>query len=141
MDRRMGAFHRKARGIKTISLSLLGLVALAGAAAIGLSLMIGSGVRSVSAAALREHPGDRIAALMAYVDSPAASLSQRNRAAWALGQIGDARALPLLERYYDGRPCDHEKALCQYELKKAIRGCRGGTNLLAWVWRGRFLRS
>lgn len=105
------------------------------------SLAIGSGVRAVSAAALRARPGDRIAALLAYADSPAVSLHECNRAVWALGQIGDARALPVLEKHFHGGPCDHDRALCQYELKKAIKACCGGTNLSAWLWRPRFLKS
>jgi hypothetical protein len=104
------------------------------------SWLIGSSVRTVTAAAQSEHPGDRIAALMAYVDSPAHGFKNRNRAVWALGQMGNPRALPLLERFYTGEPCDHERSLCQYELKKAIRLCRGATNLSAFVWRRGSLR-
>lgn len=141
MRRRDGDAFRKARRTKIAAFSSLALTASIGAAVFGVSLVIGSGVWSISGAALREHPGDRIAALLAYADSPAVSLRQRNRAVWALGQMGDARALPFLEKHYHGGPCDHDKALCQYELKKAIKACRGGMNLSAWLWRPRFLRS
>jgi len=106
-----------------------------------ISLIIGAGVRTVSAAALHEQPGDRIEALMAYAESPTHNLRERNRVVWALGQLGDSRALPLLEKYYTGQSCDHDRALCQHELKKAIRLCRGGINLSAFVWRRDSLRS
>jgi hypothetical protein len=54
---------------------------------------------------------------------------------WALGHLGDARALPVLESHYTGGPCDHSRLLCQRELEKAIRLSRGGLNLPALVWR------
>lgn len=94
---------------------------------------IRSSVKEMSAEAAREYPGDRIAALMAYVDSDNHSLRQRNRAVWALGQIGDKRALPMLEKWYTGGPCDHENSLCQRELGKAIKACNGAFNATAWL--------
>ena len=97
--------------------------------------LIGSRVRAASEAALLERPGDRVLALMAYVESPKHTLRERNRAVWALGQLGDARALPVLERHVTGKDCEHSRVLCQYELRKAIRLCRGATNLAAFVWR------
>jgi hypothetical protein len=118
-----------------LAASLPAIVLLLLVAYVATSWLIGSAVRAVTAAAQGEHPGDRIAALMAYADSPARSFHDRNKAVWALGQIGNPRALPLLERHYTGKPCDHERSLCQYELKKAIRLCRGATNLSALVWR------
>jgi hypothetical protein len=103
-----------------------------------LSLTIGYHVRAASSKAIAEHSGDRVTALMAYVSSDSHSLRDRNRATWALGQLGDARALPLLERLHaqhEGEPCDHDRYLCQHELNKAIRACSGGTNLSALIWR------
>lgn len=94
---------------------------------------IRSSVKEMSAEAVREYPGDRIEALMSYVDSEDHSLRQRNRAVWALGQVGDKRALPVLEKYYTGGPCDHQNALCQRELSKAIKACNGAFNATAWL--------
>ena len=94
---------------------------------------IRSSVMEMSAEAVSLYPGDRIEALMTYVDSNNHSLRQRNRAVWALGQIGDKRALPVLEKYYTGEPCDHRNSLCQEELAKAIKLCRGGLNATAWL--------
>ncbi len=129
------------RRISRLLMAAAALLIVVMAAAVGASLLVGSGVRSISAAALGPQPGDRIAALMTYVETPTHSLRERNRAVWALGQLGDPRALPVLERYFTGEPCDHERALCQYELKKAIRLCRGATNLSALVWRRGSLRQ
>ncbi len=69
------------------------------------------------------------------VNSGATPLRDRNRAIWAIGQLGDRRALPPLEGLVTGAPCDHAAAVCQYELKKAIRQCRGGVNITRWAWK------
>lgn len=101
----------------------------------GTAWSIRSGVHAASEAALHDEHGDRVLALMAYVESPKHALRARNRAVWALGQLGDARALPVLEKHFTGGECDHDRVLCQHELRKAIRLCRGGTNISAWIWR------
>jgi len=92
-----------------------------------------SSVKEISDEATNLYPGDRIEALMAYVDSENHSLRQRNRAVWALGQIGDKRALPVLEKSYTGGPCDHDNCLCQGELQKAIKKCKSSFNATAWL--------
>ena len=96
---------------------------------------IRSGVKEISAEAVREYPVERVDALIEYVQSEKHSLKDRNSAVWALGQLGDERALPVLEKFYVGEPCDHDKYLCQRELKHAIGLCKGGLNLCAWVCR------
>ncbi|MHC4191026.1 MAG: HEAT repeat domain-containing protein [Planctomycetota bacterium] len=97
------------------------------------SWSIRSSVKSICAEATQEHAGDRIEALMAYVDSENHTLRERNHAVWSLGQIGDERALPVLGRFYTGQPCNHDTSLCQRELGKAIKACKGGLNLTAWL--------
>lgn len=101
----------------------------------GSNWLIGTGVHDASEAALRDHPGDRIQALIAYVDSPNHTLRERNRAVWALGRLRDARALPVLEKHFTGETCDHERRLCRYELRKALERCRGGANTFGAIWR------
>ncbi len=98
----------------------LGAVMLVVVALVTLELWILVGARDRGTAAMREFPGDRVEALVALVESDR-SFGERNRAVWALGQLRDRRALPVLKRYYTGAPCDHARYLCQYELKKAIR--------------------
>ena len=85
---------------------------------------------AVGREALRQVPDarDEVEALIAVVDDPAHAPQDRTRAVWALGQIGDPRALAVLEKHYTGEPCDHERAICQYELDKAIRKIRGEYN-------------
>ena len=94
---------------------------------------IRSSVKEMSAEATKQYPGDRIEALITYANSEDNSLRQRNRAVWALGQIGDERALATLEKSYTGGPCDHGNYLCQRELQKAIKLCKGGLNATAWL--------
>jgi hypothetical protein len=110
-------------------------VVLIGSVTFGTARLIGSGVNAIGDAAVLAHPGNRIPALVAYVESPKHTLRERNRAVWALGQLGDARALPVLEKYLTGGACEHGRLLCQHELRKAIRLCRGGTNSSARFWR------
>jgi hypothetical protein len=110
-------------------------VVLIGSVLFGTARLIGSGVHAISDAAVLEQSGDRTQALLAYVESPMHTLRERNRAVWALGQLGDARALPVLEKHVTGGACDHSRNLCQHELRKAVRLCRGGTNILALFWR------
>jgi len=99
-------------------------------------ISIGHGVRDISQSAMEKYSScDEVKALIMFVDSDENSLSERNRAVWALGQIGDKRALEVLRKYYTGKPCEHEKYLCQYELKKAINLCEGGTNITAFIWK------
>ena len=51
----------------------------------------------------------------------------------ALGQIGDRRAVPVLERFYTGNACRHDEFLCQKELSKAIDRCNGKNWAPAWL--------
>ncbi|NQT03134.1 MAG: hypothetical protein HQ580_13990, partial [Planctomycetes bacterium] len=63
--------------------------------------------------------------------------SANNHAFWALGQLGDKRALPFLRNLVTGEPCDHETNLCQGEIKEAIHKLeRNGFNLPKFLWRG-----
>lgn len=101
------------------------------------SVWIGAAVRQASVEAVRRYGGDEVEALMRSVEDSTLPLRKRNRAVWALGQLGDPRALPLLESLHDGSECSHERALCQRELGKAIKLCRGATNLSGYVWRRR----
>jgi hypothetical protein len=96
---------------------------------------IGKDVKSIAEEASQKYPGDIVDALIAFVDSDDNSTRQRNRAVWALGQLGQKKALPVLERYYHGNPDDRTREISQYELKKAIKLCKGGLNVTAWTWR------
>ena len=92
--------------------------------------------------ATRQYPGDKVEALtMSVRTEPYGYNAQRydtnNRLVWALGQLGDQRALPFLRNLLTGQPCDHQTNLCQGEIAKAIQKLeRDGFNLPAFLWRG-----
>jgi len=85
------------------------------------------------------HTTDCVEALIATLDDENQGYRTRNHAIWALGQFGDSRALPVLQKYYTGTIPDKESlnnVISQYELKKAIILAGGGVNLTAPFWRG-----
>ena len=120
---------------KVLTVSTCFLVVGLAALYVGFSLWIGSDVRQTVRAAMAQYEGDNVLALMAFVKSPDHSLRERNHAVWALGQLGDRRALPTLVALHTGEPCEHDSDLCQRELGKAIELIEGGMNLTALVWR------
>jgi hypothetical protein len=117
---------------KSIAAAGLTCLVLSG---LGISVLIGHQVREVVAAARATEAGDAVSALIAVVNSPDRPLAERNKAVWALGQLGSSRALPTLEALYSGVECDHSAGLCQHRLEKAIHLCRGEKNVGALVWR------
>ncbi|MFO7610681.1 MAG: hypothetical protein R6X35_16095 [Candidatus Krumholzibacteriia bacterium] len=68
---------------------------------------------------------DAVTAVMAWVADGSRPVADRNRGVWALGQLRDARALPLLRGYLVAS-CRHGEDICQHELRKAIDLCAGG---------------
>lgn len=120
---------------KALLVSAAVVIAGVGVAYVSVSLWIGSDVKKTAREALRQHKGDRVEALIAYAQSSEHSLRERNRAVWALGQLGDRRALATLTNLRTGRPCDHDSELCQRELAKAIELVEGDLNVTALVWR------
>ena len=106
------------------------------------SLSIELGVKKTCEMATQKYPGDKVEALMTFVESTengydAHRYSANNHAFWVLGQLGDKRALPFLKNLLTGEPCDHETNLCQGEIQEAIRKLeRNGFNLPKFLWRG-----
>jgi hypothetical protein len=95
------------------------LFVIAGYAAVFASIHVG--VTGVARSAMTRYAGDRVQALCTLIDCQTCSLAERNHAVWALGQLRDARALPILMKYYTGQKCNHASDLCQYELQKAVK--------------------
>jgi hypothetical protein len=83
-------------------------------------------VRAAGDWARQRHAGDAVQALLACVEDTTLDLKERNRAIWALGQLGDRRALPVLRLHHTGQRCDHGHTVCQHELDKAIKLIDGG---------------
>lgn len=92
---------------------------------------IHAGVADTARLAMTQYPGDRVEALCALVACESCSLSDRNHAVWALGQLRDRRALPILERYYTGQECNHSLDLCQHEIRKAVKAIKSRS--LLWL--------
>ncbi|MHC4540183.1 MAG: hypothetical protein ACYS74_10440 [Planctomycetota bacterium] len=91
-----------------------------------LSLWTELHVKKMCEMATRKYPGDKVEALMMFVESEEYGYSAEryranNHAFWALGQLGDKRALPFLRKLLTGEPCDHETNLCQGEIKEGKR--------------------
>jgi hypothetical protein len=112
------------------------LRSLAGVLAIAVSLLALEGVirldaRATDNRAAARFGGDRITGLTVLVDCSQCSLRERGMAVWALGELRDRRALPVLKAHYTGGKCDHATDLCQYELGKAIMKIEGSWNLHA----------
>lgn len=111
----------------------LGLIVAGGAlaaAALGVVIVIGSiqaGVRRETDRALQAFPAveDPVLALLEVVQSDRFAIEQRNKAVWAVGRLGDERALPVLLANFHPDHCDHGRELCQHELAKAIKLCGG----------------
>lgn len=99
---------------------------------------IGYEVKNNCQDARRGYGGRCVDALIKLLDDEHQDFRARNDAIWALGQLGDSRALPVLKKYYTGNIPAREslyKTISQYELKKAINLTSGGFNMSAVVWR------
>jgi hypothetical protein len=129
-----GPDARRARGlVYWWPLLTAGAVLLLYGGFAGLVWRVQADAHEHGARATEDFPGDEVEALSALVQSQQRTLAERNHAVWALGQIGDSRALPVLETFYTGQPCQHDRFICQKELRKAIDRCRGKNRAPAWV--------
>lgn len=73
-----------------------------------------------------------VTALTTQVTDEDQSFAARNDAVWALGQLGDEAALPVLQSLYTGEIPAREpwnETMSQYELRKAIHLLQGGWNV------------
>ena len=103
-----------------------------------LSSWIGYDVKNKCISAIDTYGGDCVEALSAQLLDESLDYGTRNSTIWALGEIGDRRALPVLESQYTGIIPAREPwnaSLSQYELQKAIKLAQGGFNMTHWAWR------
>lgn len=99
---------------------------------------IGYSVKSKCIEAKADYNGTCVQSLLSLLQDDTQSFKSRNGAIWALGQLGDSSALPVLKTFYTGNIPDREPingTISQYELKKAIYLLNGGTNLTTIFWR------
>jgi len=102
------------------------------------SVWIGYEAKSLCQYAQWQYGGDCVEALVTQLDDEHQGFRARNHAIWALGQFGDNRAMPVLQKYYTGNIPDREPldgTISQYELEKAIKLADGGLNITVWAWR------
>ena len=102
------------------------------------STWIGYDVKSSCQAAQQKYGGDCVEALTAQLNDAGVVFRTRNKAIWALGELGDIRALIALKDHYTGVIPAHgslDAGLSQYEMQKAIKLIEGGFNMTAWIWR------
>jgi hypothetical protein len=100
--------------------------------------IIGYDVKEQCKTSMLDYSGDCVESLISLLQDEGKPFRERNSAIWALGQLGDPRALPVLENYYTGEIPKRESLdadISQYELKKAIKLAAGGWNITAWAWR------
>jgi len=101
------------------------------------STWIGVSVEEKCKVAQGKYLGDCVDALIETLDDGDNSYRERNGAIWALGQLGDKRAMETVEKYYTGDIPSREpydEGLSQYEMKKALNLINGGINLTHPVW-------
>ncbi|MBP7842790.1 HEAT repeat domain-containing protein [Candidatus Woesebacteria bacterium] len=118
--------------VLAIGLSIFLLFAFIG------SVWIGHEAKSLCQTAVWQYGGDCTQALLSQLDDEHQGYRNRNHAIWALGQSGDSRALSTLEKYYTGAIPDREpldETISQYELQKAIKLVKGGTNISSLIWK------
>jgi len=102
--------------------------------------VIGLGVNNWCESASRIYSGDCVVAVIQFVEDESNDPQDRSGAVWALGQLGDERALPILHKLYDKSKCEYGMKPCRYELRKAINLIDGGTNITAPFWRWTILK-
>jgi hypothetical protein len=99
---------------------------------------IGYDVEKRCELAQNKYGGECVEALMKQIADDSNQFG-KNDAIWALGQLGDQKALSFLEQYNNGEELPDREAwdqgISQYELRKAIKLLSGGFNLTAFVWR------
>ena len=93
-----------------------------------LAFIINKEIKDKCELAKSKYSGDCVTALSFFLEDENNSFGDRNSAIWAIGQIGDKKALPTLQKYYTGNIPNKEpwnKVVSQYELKKAISSLNG----------------
>ena len=100
--------------------------------------LIFSGVRRIAEEAQTAYTGEPVVALIALVEDEQAPFEKRNSAIWALGQIGDKRARPVLEKLDTGEkqqpPYDSTAYIVQYSVEKSLKQINGFT-VTRWMYR------
>lgn len=98
------------------------------------AVWMGAEIMEITKQTQSRYEGDRITAFISALEDEQNGLDMKNRIIWTLGQYGDERAEPVCRSLLTGEECDHEKYVCQYELKKALAYMEGKPSVFAWIW-------
>ncbi|PLX27671.1 hypothetical protein C0583_00320 [Candidatus Parcubacteria bacterium] len=99
--------------------------------------LIGYSVKEKCKIAQDKYAGDCVESLISYLDDEKNGYYSRNSAIWALGQLGDERAMPVLNKYhtgYNGEVINRSEALSQLEIERAIGYMEGNLNITKFFW-------
>ena len=93
-------------------------------------------VRKNCNSAQDKYQANCVDSLIKVLETDGPTVKQKNDAIWALGQIADPKALPVLQKIYTGKipvrePLD--RVISQYEIKKAIHWVEDG-NWTSWMY-------
>lgn len=105
-------------------------------------ISIGYSAKEHCTTAQSKYEGDCVEALIQVLKDGANPYRLRNSAIWSLGQFGNSKALPILEKFYTGNIPNKEPydaGISQYELKKAINLLKSGFNISSYIWRNKFI--
>lgn len=95
-------------------------------------------VSDISIEAKNEFGLDTVESLMAVIKSKRSSFKEKNNAIFALGQIGDKRALPILIQLdtdeIQEKPWDSSKYIVQYKVEKATEQVNSSFSLTRWMY-------
>lgn len=95
-------------------------------------------VRSTCMEAQMKFEGDCVETLMAYVESDETNFKQKNKGIWALSQLADERALPLMHELLENKtckdPCDRDNCICELLVNRAIKFTEGFT-VTKWMYK------
>jgi HEAT repeat protein len=89
------------------------------AAFAGISYVVQGEIDTMCAKALEKYPGDKVEALITYLNAESPGYRERHRVVWTLGELRDDRALPTLRSLLKNKQYD------QYEVEKAIKKITG----------------
>lgn len=92
-----------------------------------------SQVQETCKMAVSVYPGDNIQALINVIKNENTCTRDKSKALWALGQLGDKKALPYLIENFNGI---EETDICIYEAQFAIEKIKNESfNLAGFLWR------
>ena len=97
-----------------------------------------TGVKNVCVEAKQEFGKDCVQSLILYIRSADHTQKDKIHAVWALGQIADKNALPILKDLQKEFNCENNPKrlkIC-YEIHKAIKWCTHG-NATNWMYKNK----